>query len=137
MMDSMIRNPRPTRAEVNDVANAVYDQCDCVMLSGESASGAYPVQSVQTMATICKAIEATVPLNVHTKPGDSVADTVAFACCQCAENLQAKAIITVTSSGHTARMVAKYRPQSHHHRNDALMRMCSIGFRLYGVYIRF
>ncbi len=112
MMDSMIRNPRPTRAEVNDVANAVYDQCDCVMLSGESASGAYPVEAVQTMATICKAIEATVPINAHTKPGDSVADTVAFACCQCAENLQAKAILTVTSSGHTARMVAKYRPQA-------------------------
>ncbi len=112
MMDSMIRNPRPTRAEVNDVANAVYEQCDCVMLSGESASGAYPVQAVQTMATICKAIEANVSSNTHPKPESSIADAVAFACCQCAENLNAKAIITVTSSGYTARMVAKYRPLS-------------------------
>ncbi len=114
MMDSMIRNPRPTRAEVNDVANAVYDQCDCVMLSGESAAGAYPVQSVETMATICKTIESRIedkPM-LATVPGDSVADAVSYACCQCAQNIKAKAIVTVTSSGHTARMIAKYRPQA-------------------------
>ena len=114
MMDSMIRNPRPTRAEVNDVANAVYDQCDCVMLSGESAAGAYPVLSVETMATICKTIEARRG-NEHLResdPGSSVAEAVASACCQCAQDVGAKAIVTVTSSGHTARMIAKYRPFS-------------------------
>lgn len=113
MMDSMIRNPRPTRAEVNDVANAVYDQCDCVMLSGESAAGAYPVQSVQTMAAICNAIEARIKKkDMAAEPGESVADAVAYACCQCAQNINAKAIITVTSSGQTARIIAKYRPQA-------------------------
>jgi pyruvate kinase len=114
MMDSMIRNPRPTRAEVNDVANAVYDQCDCVMLSGESASGAYPVLAVQTMATICQTIEDSITDKALEggEHGDSVADAVSFACCQCAQNIRAKAIVSVTSSGSTARMIAKNRPAS-------------------------
>jgi pyruvate kinase len=83
------------------------------MLSGESASGAYPVQSVETMATICETIEASIQGRKlpDTTPTDSVADAVSFACCQCAENIHADAIITVTSSGSTARMIAKYRPQ--------------------------
>ena len=114
LLDSMIRNPRPTRAEVNDVASAVYDGCDCVMLSGETASGKYPVQALKTMAAICNSIEAhthILPAQDVNRYNSTITDAVSHACCQCAEDVQAKAIITSTSGGHTARMIAKYRPQ--------------------------
>lgn len=115
MLDSMIRNPRPTRAEVNDVASSVYDGCDAVMLSGETAAGKYPVEAVKMMNRVCLNAEAhhmllevkTVYEYVHEY---SLTDAVAHACCDMAKQLEAKAIITATSGGSTARMVAKYRP---------------------------
>lgn len=116
MLDSMVRNPRPTRAEVNDVANAVYDGCDAVMLSGETASGKYPVEALKTMARIVKHVEANItPMErirpKHIEEHKSVTDAVSHACCQSASDLNAAAILTSTSSGYTARKVAKYRPE--------------------------
>ncbi len=115
MLDSMIRNPRPTRAEANDVANAVLDGADAVMLSGESAAGKYPLRSLETMARIVlKAQEGldqwqrpfTVPTSRY-----NVADGISMAAVEIAEKLDAKAIISLTRSGSTARMVSKYRPR--------------------------
>jgi pyruvate kinase len=114
MLDSMIRNPRPTRAEASDVANAVLDGADAVMLSGETASGKYPAEAVKTMSTIVLRAEqemrlwqrpATVPIRTSTVP-----DAVSHASVSIAEGMKAKAIISLTSSGSTARMVSKYRP---------------------------
>ncbi|PIE54127.1 MAG: pyruvate kinase [Dethiosulfovibrio peptidovorans] len=115
MLDSMIRNPRPTRAEASDVANAVLDGADVVMLSGETAAGKYPVQSVQTMARIIVKAEAELrrwqrPFQVPSVP-NSVPDAVSMAAVEIAEKTGAKAIISLTRSGITARMVSKYRPK--------------------------
>ncbi|CEP91355.1 pyruvate kinase [[Clostridium] sordellii] len=115
MLDSMIRNPRPTRAEVTDVANAIYDGTDAIMLSGETAAGKYPVEAVKTMATIAKRTEETLNYNellVNKKLADiNVTDAISHATCTTAIDLNASAIITSTSSGHTARMVSKFRPE--------------------------
>ncbi|MFR3071677.1 MAG: pyruvate kinase [Paeniclostridium sp.] len=114
MLDSMIRNPRPTRAEVTDVANAIYDGTDAIMLSGETAAGKYPVEAVKTMATIAKRTEETLNYNELLKSkklnGVNVTDAISHATCTTAIDLNASAIITSTSSGHTARMVSKFRP---------------------------
>ena len=116
MLDSMIRNPRPTRAEVTDVANAIYDGTDAIMLSGETAAGKYPVEAVKTMATIAKRIEETLDYdNILRSKGlnhTSVTDAISYATCATAESLNASGIITSTSSGHTARMVSKFRPNT-------------------------
>ena len=116
MLDSMIRNPRPTRAEVTDVANAIYDGTDAIMLSGETAAGKYPVEAVKVMATIAKRIEETLDYdNILRSKGvnnTSVTDAISYATCATAESLNASAIITSTSSGHTARMVSKFRPNT-------------------------
>ena len=116
MLDSMIRNPRPTRAEVTDVANAIYDGTDAIMLSGETAAGKYPVEAVKTMATIAKRIEETLDYdNILINKGmnhTSVTDAISYATCATAESLKASGIITSTSSGHTARMVSKFRPNT-------------------------
>ena len=111
MLDSMIRNPRPTRAEVTDVANAIYDGTDAIMLSGETAAGKYPVEAVKTMATIAKRAEETMR-NRRTKINKSknVTDAISYATCTTAMDLDAKAILSSTASGHTARMVSKFRP---------------------------
>ena len=111
MLDSMIRNPRPTRAEVTDVANAIYDGTDAIMLSGETAAGKYPVEAVKTMATIAKRAEETMR-NRRTKINKSknVTDAISYATCTTAMDLEAKAILSSTASGHTARMVSKFRP---------------------------
>ena len=116
MLDSMIRNPIPTRAEATDVANAVFDGTDALMLSGETAFGEYPVKAVQTMARIAKytedssyykhAIAAKTP-----RPSASITDTVAEATFDAARNLRAQAIITATQTGFTARKVSRYKPQ--------------------------
>lgn len=115
MLDSMVKNPRPTRAETADVANAIYDGTSAVMLSGESAAGKYPVESVQTMAKIAVRTEADIDykkrflaLSRNEKIG--VTDAISHATCTTAHDLKAKAIVTVTKSGRTARMVSKYRP---------------------------
>jgi pyruvate kinase len=115
MMESMIQNPRPTRAEVTDVANAIMDGTDAVMLSGETAAGAYPIHVVQYMHRIAVKTEsssafaraiAAIKLSKVTQATESVA----FAACRIAEDLRAKAIISFSTSGFTARMVAKFRP---------------------------
>lgn len=117
MLDSMIRNPRPTRAEASDVANAIYDGTDAIMLSGETASGKYPLESVQTMARIAERIEQTLPYEEHlTKrnisPSPTITNAISHATVQAATELGAAAIVTSTQSGWTARMVSKYRPQA-------------------------
>ena len=115
MLDSMMRNPRPTRAEVTDVANAIYDGTDAIMLSGETAAGKYPVESVKIMATIAKRTEQTLDydnlLKKNSKNNSTVTDAISHATCSTAVDLDASAIITSTSSGHTARMVSKFRPK--------------------------
>lgn len=119
MLDSMIRNPRPTRAEASDVANAILDGTDAVMLSGETSIGAYPVEAVRTMMRIIEQVEATrpeiPPRAFHPSQGEirrSVADAVGRAARQAAWDLKAAAIITPTVSGYTARVMSRYRPQA-------------------------
>ncbi len=117
MLDSMINNPRPTRAEVSDVANAIFDGADAIMLSGESAAGKYPVETVATMARIAKRAEEVLNyqeiLRSKRLQGNlSVTDAISYATCATAASLGILSIITATSSGNTARMVAKYRPRA-------------------------
>lgn len=117
MLDSMITNPRPTRAEVSDVANAVLDGADAIMLSGESAAGAYPVESVLTMARIASRTEKEFEFNRSLaekalETNLSVTDAVAFATCSTAMHLGIDSIITATRTGRTARRVARYRPRA-------------------------
>ncbi|MDW8800071.1 pyruvate kinase [Clostridium sp. A1-XYC3] len=114
MLDSMERNPRPTRAEASDVANAIFDGTDALMLSGESANGKWPVEAAQTMSRI--AIEAESRLKyeeILSKKREThiqnVPNAISLATCTTASELNASAIITATQSGHTARMVSKYR----------------------------
>lgn len=114
MLDSMIRNPRPTRAEASDVANAVLDGTDAVMLSGETAKGAYPLRSVETMKRIVRRTEREIELWQHPLHAVSqsfgVPDAVSSAAVQVARQMNAAAIISMTSSGSTAQMVSKHRP---------------------------
>ncbi|MHB1162055.1 MAG: pyruvate kinase [Chloroflexota bacterium] len=117
MLDSMIRNPRPTRAEVNDVANAILDGSDATMLSGETAAGAYPVQTVETMARIAETTDEALPyeqLMQRTAMArmQSVTDGIGQATCEMSYELGARTIITSTESGYTARMIARHRPHS-------------------------
>jgi len=116
MLDSMIRNPRPTRAEVSDVANAVFDGASCVMLSGETAAGKYPIESVVTMDRTARAAEGAIDYwkrfrELGYEKKTAVNDAITHACCMTAMDLSASAIVTVTSSGHTARMISRFRPQ--------------------------
>jgi len=114
MLDSMIRNPRPTRAEASDVANAVLDGADAVMLSGETAKGAYPLRSVQTMKQIVSRAESEIEL--WERPLHSISrtmgvpDAVSSASVLVARQMKAAAIISMTQSGSTAQMVSKHRP---------------------------
>ena len=115
MLESMIQNPRPTRAEANDVANAIYDGTTAIMLSGESAAGKYTVEAVQTMASIAERIENDIDYDgrlVRNNPVDQSDTTTAIshATCTMAMHLKAESIITVTMSGFTAEMVSRYKP---------------------------
>ena len=115
MLDSMVRNPRPTRAEASDVANAIYDGSDAIMLSGETATGRYPVAAVQTMARIALRVEESLDWTEYSGKRASIAastttEAISYATCATAQSLGAAAIITATESGSTARMVSKYRP---------------------------
>lgn len=116
MLESMIFNPRPTRAEASDVANAVLDGTDAIMLSAETATGEHPVEAVATMARIAERTDDALRLGeLVLRPGPgpehTITDSISHATCTTAETLGAAAIITATQSGHTARMVAKYRPR--------------------------
>lgn len=113
MLDSMIRNPRPTRAETTDVANAIFDGSDAIMLSGETAAGKYPVEAVTMMASIAKKADKAIIDYIKQRPihVKSITDAISHATCTIASELGAKAIITSTKSGFTARAVAKFRPQ--------------------------
>ncbi len=117
MLDSMITNPRPTRAEVSDVANAIFDGADAIMLSGETAAGKYPVEVVKTMAKVAAKAEESLPYpqilwEKRMSRTQSITDAISYATCATAENLGAAAIITATRTGLTSRMVAKYRPKA-------------------------
>ncbi len=117
MLDSMIRNPRPTRAEVTDVANAILDGTDAIMLSGETAAGKYPEEAVEVMSNIAKRTETSIDYKnlLKDKSFDkeiSVTDALSHATCTTAADLDASAILTATSSGHTTRMVSKFRPSA-------------------------
>jgi pyruvate kinase len=117
MLESMINNPRPTRAEASDIANAIMDGTDAIMLSGETASGLYPIEAVEMMAKIAVRTEKVLKYDsMLMQKGISVrlstTDAVSHATVQLAQELKASAIITATESGSTARMISKYRPQA-------------------------
>ena len=115
MLESMIENPRPTRAEVSDVANAVYDGTDAVMLSGESAVGKYPVEAVSMMARIVSEAERHIKEEPRTEPRSadshlSIAETICEATAHAADDLDLRGIALFTESGTTARQLSKYHP---------------------------
>ncbi len=117
MLESMIKNPRPTRAETTDIANAVYDGTSAIMLSGETAAGAYPVEAVKTMVRIAERTEQDVDYRRRfyqsaREPDTDITNAICHATCTTALDLNAKAIVTVTKSGTSARMLSKYRPES-------------------------
>lgn len=115
MLDSMEENPRPTRAEVSDVANAVFDGTDATMLSGESANGDWPVEAVSTMARIDVKAENNLDLfgtETFNFDKSDVTETIGSAVAQAAKDLDIKVIVAATSSGYTARMISKYRPNA-------------------------
>jgi len=120
MLESMVKNPRPTRAEVTDIANAVFDGTDSVMLSGETAKGDYPIEAVSTMSRICVTSECLLDERkvfnmiresvLELKGKISVTETIASSAVKTANDVQAGLIITITETGNTARLVSKYRP---------------------------
>ncbi len=115
MLDSMMKNPRPTRAEATDVANAIYDGTSAIMLSGETAAGLYPVEAVKTMARIAMCAERDINYQKRFKERAAeltpdVTNAISHATCTSAQDLGAAAILTVTKGGRTARMISKYRP---------------------------
>lgn len=116
MLDSMIHNPRPTRAEVTDVANAIYDGTTAIMLSGESAAGQYPIEAVKTMAKIAERAEQDIDYGARMKRREDgqtldVTTAISHATCTTAMDLKAAAIITVTMSGFTASMISRFKPE--------------------------
>ena len=115
MLDSMMHNPRPTRAEATDVANAIYDGTTAIMLSGETASGAYPLEAVRTMSRIAAAAENDIDyrrrfMNRPDEVNADITTAISHSTCMVAQDINAKAIVTVTMSGFTARRISKYKP---------------------------
>ncbi len=115
MLDSMMRNPRPTRAEVSDIANAVYDGTSCVMLSGETAGGKYPIESLAAMAEIVQETESAIDYwrkfeKQQVVTASNINDAITHTCCLTARDLNATAILAASSSGRTARMICRFRP---------------------------
>jgi len=116
MLDSMMKNPRPTRAEAADVANAIYDGTSAIMLSGETAAGLYPIEALETMVKIANKAEADIDYRKRffdhkRKENPDITDAISHATCTTAHDLNAAAIVTVTKSGKSARMISRYRPQ--------------------------
>ncbi len=116
MLDSMMRNPRPTRAEASDVANAIYDGTSAIMLSGETAAGQYPIEALRTMVEIAEYTENNINYESRFRKLDksdkmTVTDAISHATCMMSLDVDASSIITVTKSGTTARMISRYRPQ--------------------------
>ncbi|MGE5527689.1 MAG: pyruvate kinase [Patescibacteria group bacterium] len=116
MLESMVRNPRPTRAEVTDIANAIVDGTDAIMLSAETAVGRHPVAAVEMMARVARRTESAlgyqeILARTQVGPSRSVSDAISHATCQAALDLDLAAVITATQSGSTARMVARFRPK--------------------------
>lgn len=117
MLDSMIRNPRPTRAEVTDVANAIFDGTSAIMLSGETAAGKYPVDSVKTMYNIALKTEEALDYEklLKIRVGETeltITNSISRATCYTAQDLKAAAIVTATSSGHTSKAISKFKPKT-------------------------
>jgi pyruvate kinase len=117
MLESMIKNPRPTRAEATDVANAIFDGTDAIMLSGETASGKHPLRVIDIMDKIARHAERTMVMSRHIWTENfekdergNVAEAISLSVCQTAKDLEASAIITCTTSGHTARQISRHRP---------------------------
>jgi pyruvate kinase len=114
MLESMTKNPRPTRAEATDVANAIYDGTTAIMLSGETANGQYPIEAVQTMTKIAQRTELDIDyihrFNRTELHGRDITNAISHATCTTAVDLKAAAIITVTMSGFTAEMIARFKP---------------------------
>lgn len=115
MLDSMMKNPRPTRAETTDVANAIYDGTSAIMLSGETAAGKYPVEALQTMVRIATRTEQDIDyrkrfFGYDHKASTNITDAICHATCTTAHDLNASAILTVTKTGTSARMISRYRP---------------------------
>ncbi len=115
MLDSMMRNPRPTRAEVSDVANAVFDGTSCVMLSGETAGGKYPTEALSAMVEIVTEAENSIDYwrqfqKQRVIPASNINDAISHTCCLTAKDLNATAIIAATNSGRTARSICRFRP---------------------------
>jgi pyruvate kinase len=140
MLDSMIRNPRPTRAEVTDVANSIIDGTDAIMLSGETAAGKYPIETVRTMSSIAERTERELDYgkSLHSFSGRkiTVATAISHSSCTTAFELQAAAIITPTDSGSTPRMVSKFRPKAPiiaATSNKDVMRKLCLSFGVYPV----
>jgi pyruvate kinase len=117
MLESMIRNPRPTRAEITDIANAIYDGTSAIMLSGETASGKYPIESLKTMAKIAIKTEASIDYRsrfdlINPVAGNTITDAISHATCTSARDLGAAAIAAVTIGGSTPRMISRFRPEA-------------------------
>jgi len=117
MLESMIRNPRPTRAETTDIANAIFDGTTAIMLSGESAAGKYPVEAVKTMAKIAENAEKDIDYGFRMRAIErgqemDITTAIAYATCTAAMDLKAAAIITVTLSGFTAEAISRFKPKS-------------------------
>lgn len=115
MLESMISNPRPTRAEITDVANAIYDGTSAIMLSGETAAGEFPIEAVSAMSLIAETTENNIDYKSRfrkrgTDSNNNIANAISHACVTTAHDLDVKAIITVTKGGSTARLISKYRP---------------------------
>jgi pyruvate kinase len=117
MLDSMISNPRPTRAESSDVANAIIDGTDAIMLSGETAAGKHPFEAVRVMSRICRSVEDNSDQVYHTlafrqpeRRDKQVVESLSYSCVELAQYVSAKAIAVITHSGTTAKRIAKYRP---------------------------
>ncbi len=136
MLESMIKNPRPTRAEVSDIANAVLDGTDAIMLSEETTLGAYPVEAIETMASVCRHTEKFFPYEQVLKSINdginlSVVDSISASACQTAYRLDAKLIVAFTNSGFTARMISRWRPKqpvlalTH---DEKILNMMALGF---------